>query len=115
MTELNISVELIDVQTLLPFDFKHMIADSIKKTNRLLIVDEDVSSGATAYMLDKILVEQKAYYHLDSAPETISAKDHRSAYGSDGDYFSKPNIEDIVEKAYDIMHEVNPSDFPSIY
>jgi pyruvate/2-oxoglutarate/acetoin dehydrogenase E1 component/TPP-dependent pyruvate/acetoin dehydrogenase alpha subunit len=115
LAELNISVELIDVQTLLPFDVKHMIADSIKKTNRLLIVDEDVSSGATAYMLDKILVEQKTYYYLDSAPETISAKDHRSAYGSDGDYFSKPNIEDIVEKAYDIMNEVNPSEFPSIY
>ena len=92
-----------------------MITDSIEKTNRLLIVDEDVSSGATAYMLDKILVEQKGYYHLDSVPETLSAKDHRSAYSSDGDYFSKPNIEDIVEKAYDIMHEVSPSDFPSIY
>ena len=92
-----------------------MISDSLEKTNRLLIVDEDVSSGATAYMLDKILVEQKGYYHLDSAPETLSSKDHRPAYGSDGDYFSKPNLEDIVEKAYTIMHESNPEQFPSIY
>ncbi len=115
LLELGVNVELIDVQTLLPFDINHMIADSLKKTNRLLIVDEDVSSGATAFMLDKILVEQKGYYHLDSAPETISAKDHRPAYGTDGDYFSKPNIEDIVEKAYLIMHEANPTDFPAIY
>ena len=104
-----------DVQTLLPFDVKHIISDSLKKTNRLLIVDEDVSSGATAYMLDQILVAQKAYYHLDSAPETMSSKDHRPAYGSDGDYFSKPNVEDIVEKAYEIMHESDPSIYPSIY
>lgn len=74
-----------------------------------------MSSGATAFMLDKILVEQKGYYHLDSAPETLSAKDHRPAYGSDGDYFSKPSIEDIVEKAYAIMHEADPQSFPSIY
>lgn len=115
LAELGIDVELIDVQTLLPFDIDHMIADSIKKTNRLLIVDEDVSSGATAYMLDKILVEQKGYYFLDSAPETLSSKDHRPAYGSDGDYFSKPSIEDIVEKAYLIMNEANPESYPSIY
>ncbi len=115
MAELGISAELIDVQTLLPFDIEHMIADSLSKTNRLLIVDEDVSSGATAFMLDKILVEQNGYYHLDSAPVTISSKDHRPAYGTDGDYFSKPNIEDIVEAAYGIMHEANPTEFPSIY
>ncbi len=115
LLELGISVELIDVQTLLPFDINHMIADSLEKTNRLLIVDEDVSSGATAFILDKVLVEQKGYYHLDSAPETLSSKDHRPAYGSDGDYFSKPNIEDIVEKAYGIMHEADPSNYPSIY
>lgn len=115
LLELGINVELIDVQTLLPFDINHSIADSLKKTNRLLIVDEDVSSGATAFMLDKILVEQKGYYHLDSAPETLSAKDHRPAYGTDGDYFSKPSIEDIVEKAYGIMHEANPVNYPTIY
>ena len=115
LAELGIDVELIDVQTLLPFDIHHSIKDSLAKTNRLLIVDEDVSSGATAYMLDKILVEQKAYYHLDGAPETLSSKDHRPAYGTDGDYFSKPSIDDIVEKVYAIMNEANPIKFPSIY
>jgi pyruvate/2-oxoglutarate/acetoin dehydrogenase E1 component len=115
LTELGISVELIDVQTLLPFDINHTIAESLKKTNRLLIVDEDVSSGATAFMLDKILVEQKGYNFLDSAPATLSAKDHRPAYGSDGDYFSKPSIEDIVETAYGIMNESDPKGFPPIY
>lgn len=115
LMELGINIELIDVQTLLPFDIHHIIAESLEKTNRLLIVDEDVSSGATAYMLNKILVEQKGYYHLDSAPETLSAKDHRPAYGTDGDYFSKPSIEDIVEKVYAMMHESNPTQFPSIY
>jgi pyruvate/2-oxoglutarate/acetoin dehydrogenase E1 component/TPP-dependent pyruvate/acetoin dehydrogenase alpha subunit len=115
LAELDISVELIDVQTLLPFDIHHSIAKSLAKTNRLLIVDEDVSSGATGFILDKILVEQKGYYHLDSAPETLSAKDHRPAYGSDGDYFSKPSIDDIVEKAYSIMHEADPANYPSIY
>lgn len=115
LTELGISVELIDVQTLLPFDIEHTIADSLEKTNRLMIVDEDVSSGAVAYMLDKILVEQKGYYHLDSAPATLTSKDHRPAYGSDGDYFSKPSIEDIVETAYGIMHEADPEAYPAIY
>lgn len=115
LNELGISAELIDAQTLIPFDINHVITESLKKTNRLLIVDEDVSSGATAYMLDKILVEQQAYYHLDSAPVTLSAKDHRPAYGTDGDYFSKPSIDDIVETAYGIMHEANPNAFPAIY
>lgn len=115
LDEMGISIELIDAQTLIPFDLNKDIAKSLAKTNRLLIVDEDVSSGATAYMLDKILVEQKGYYHLDSAPETLSAKDHRPAYGTDGDYFSKPSIEDIVEKAYSIMHEADPARFPALY
>lgn len=115
LNELGISVELIDVQTLLPFDTDHMISKSLEKTNRLLIVDEDVSSGATAYMLDRILVEQKGYYHLDSAPETLSAKDHRPAYGTDGDYFSKPSLDDIVEKAYAIMNEFDPVEYPALY
>lgn len=115
LNELGISAELIDAQTLIPFDIGHVIAGSLKKTNRLLIVDEDVSSGATAYMLDKILVEQKGYYHLDSAPVTLSAKDHRPAYGSDGDYFSKPSIDDIVETAYNMMREADPNAFPAIY
>ena len=115
LEEVGISVELVDVQTLIPFDIHHETVESIKKTNRLLIVDEDVSSGATGYILDKLLNEQNAYYHLDSKPETLSAKDHRPAYGSDGDYFSKPSIEDIFEKVYAIMSESNPSAYPPIY
>lgn len=115
LAELGVSIELIDVQTLLPFDIEHMIVDSLEKTSRLMIVDEDVSSGATAYILDKIMTEQGGYYFLDSAPVTLSAKDHRPAYGSDGDYFSKPNLEDIVETAYGIMTESNPDEFPAIY
>jgi pyruvate/2-oxoglutarate/acetoin dehydrogenase E1 component/TPP-dependent pyruvate/acetoin dehydrogenase alpha subunit len=113
-TELGISVELIDVQTLLPFDTNHMIAQSLAKTNRLLIVDEDVSSGASAFMLDQLLVKQGAYKFLDAAPVTISAKDHRPAYGTDGDYFSKPSIDDIVEAVYAIMHESDPAQYPAI-
>ena len=115
LVDLGIDVELIDVQTLLPFDITHKIQLSLSKTNRLLIVDEDVSSGATGFMLDKILVEQKGYNFLDSAPATMSAKDHRPAYGSDGDYFSKPSVDDIVEKVYAILHEANPKKYPSIY
>ncbi|MEN9399622.1 MAG: hypothetical protein RL632_723 [Bacteroidota bacterium] len=115
LQDLGIHVELIDVQTLLPFDIDHLICESIAKTNRLLIVDEDVSSGATGFMLDKILVEQGAYYHLDSAPQTLSAKDHRPAYGSDGDYFSKPSVDDIVEKVYGMMNEADPKKYPSMY
>jgi pyruvate/2-oxoglutarate/acetoin dehydrogenase E1 component len=115
LAQLGIAVELIDVQTLIPFDINHLISDSIKKTNRLLIVDEDVSSGATGYILDKIMVEQECFYHLDSAPHTMSSKDHRPAYGSDGDYFSKPNIDDIVEKVYAIISESDPSTFPPLY
>lgn len=115
LQELGISVELIDVQTLLPFDVDHLISESIAKTNRLLIIDEDVSSGATGFMLDKIMVEQGAYYQLDSAPQTLSAKDHRPAYGSDGDYFSKPSVDDIVEKVYGMMNEADPKKYPSMY
>ena len=115
LEQLGISVELIDVQTLIPFDTNHIIKKSIEKTNRLIIVDEDVSSGATAYILDKIMVEQNAFFNLDSAPVTLSAKDHRPAYGTDGDYFSKPNIDDIIEKVYEIMNETDPSSFPSLY
>ena len=115
MAELGVSVELIDVQTLIPFDLTHDIKKSLDKTNRLVIVDEDVSSGATAYILDKVLVEQGAYYSLDSAPVTLSSKDHRPAYGTDGDYFSKPNVEDIVETIYAVMHEADPNSFPAIF
>jgi 2-oxoisovalerate dehydrogenase E1 component len=115
LNEMGVSVDLIDVQTLIPFDINHSIKKSLEKTNRLLIVDEDISSGATAYMLDKILVEQKAYFDLDSAPSTLSAKDHRPPYGTDGDYFSKPSIDDIVEKVYEIMHEADPEKFTSLF
>ncbi|MEN9699060.1 MAG: hypothetical protein RLZZ301_258 [Bacteroidota bacterium] len=115
LEQMGVSVELIDVQTLLPFDIHGLISESLSHTNRLLIVDEDVSSGATAFMLDQILVKQGGYYHLDSAPLTFSAKDHRPAYGSDGDYFSKPSIDDIIEQAYQLMHETDPTRFPSIY
>lgn len=111
---LGVDVELIDVQTLLPFDINHSIADSLKKTNKLLIVDEDVPGGASGFMLDEILVKQEGFKHLDSTPVTLAAKAHRPAYGTDGDYFSKPNIEDIVETAYGIMHEYNPADYPAL-
>ena len=113
--QMDISIELIDVQTLIPFDINHTISKSIEKTNRLIIVDEDVSSGATGYILDKVLVEQNAFFHLDSAPQTLSAKDHRPAYGTDGDYFSKPNVDDIIEGIYEIMHEADPLRYPKIY
>jgi pyruvate/2-oxoglutarate/acetoin dehydrogenase E1 component len=114
LESLGISVEIIDVQTLLPFDISHEIKESLRKTNRLLIVDEDVSAGATAYILEKILVEQGGYYLLDEAPQTLSAKDHRPAYGTDGDYFSKPSIDDIVENIYGMMSKVDPEQFPPI-
>jgi pyruvate/2-oxoglutarate/acetoin dehydrogenase E1 component len=115
LSGLGINVELIDVRTLLPFEVNHQIVESVKKTNRLMVVDEDVSGGASAYILDKILNEQGGYFHLDSRPATLSAHDHRPAYGSDGDYFSKPNHEDIVEAVYALMHEADPSAFPSLF
>ncbi|MFM7007176.1 MAG: thiamine pyrophosphate-dependent enzyme [Flavobacteriales bacterium] len=115
LKELGISVELIDAQTLLPFDTEHLISKSLAKTNALLIVDEDVSSGASAFMLDQILVKQNGYQHLDLAPQTMAAKDHRPAYGSDGDYFSKPNIDDIIEKVLDMLHDLDPESFPKVY
>ena len=115
LEEVGISVELIDVQTLIPFDINHKIKSSLEKTNRLMIVDEDVSSGATGYMLDKILLEQQSFTVLDSVPTTLSANDHRPAYGTDGDYFSKPSSDDIFEKAYAIMNEANPAKYPALY
>lgn len=115
LREVGISAELIDVQTLLPFDINSMILKSVKKTNRLIVLDEDVSGGATGFMLQQILEEQKAYYHLDSEPRTLSAKDHRAAYGSDGNYFSKPNPETLFDLAYEIMNEVNSDKYPNNY
>jgi pyruvate/2-oxoglutarate/acetoin dehydrogenase E1 component/TPP-dependent pyruvate/acetoin dehydrogenase alpha subunit len=115
LEEFGISCEVIDVQTLLPFDLHHSIVESIKKTNRVIFADEDVPGGATAYMLQKVLEEQEAYKYLDSQPRTIAAHEHRPPYGSDGDYFSKPNTEDVFDTAYDLMHEFDPKRFPQIY
>lgn len=115
LEETGISVELIDVQTLLPFDIHHLILNSVKKTNRLVFFDEDVPGGATAFMMQKVLEEQEAFYYLDSPPITISAKEHRPAYGTDGDYFSKPNAEDVYEAIYALMGESDASRFPPIY
>lgn len=115
LADLGINAELIDVRTLHPFDTNGMIADSIKKTNKVLFIDEDVRGGASAYMMQQVLEDQGAYYALDVEPKTLSAKDHRPAYGTDGDYFSKPSIEDIVDAAYAIMRDVDPNRFPAIY
>ncbi|MDK2772909.1 MAG: transketolase, partial [Flavobacterium sp.] len=111
----GISAEVIDIQSLLPFDIHHDIVKSIAKTNRLLVIDEDVPGGASAYILQEIVENQKAYKHLDSEPQTLASKAHRPAYGTDGDYFSKPSVEDIFEKVYAIMNEVNPKKYPSLY
>jgi len=115
LLEIGIDAEIIDVQSLLPFDINHDIVKSLAKTNRLLVIDEDVPGGASAYILQQILDEQNGYKHLDSKPETLAAKAHRPAYGTDGDYFSKPSVEDIYEKVYAIMNEVNPEKFPGLY
>ncbi len=115
LADLGIEVEVIDVQTLLPFDLNHSIVDSIRKTNRVIFIDEDFPGGASAYMMQQVLEGQNAYRWLDSAPKTLSAQAHRPAYGSDGDYFSKPNVEDIVETVYELMQEANPQRFPSVY
>ena len=115
LAQVGIDVEIIDVQSLMPFDLNHDIAKSIEKTNRLLVIDEDVPGGASAYILQKIIDEQNAYQFLDSKPSTLSAKAHRPAYGSDGDYFSKPSKEDVFEAAYKVMNEVNPSAYPLLY
>lgn len=111
----GISVEVIDVQTLLPFDRHHMIVDSVKKTNRIIFADEDVPGGATSFMMQQVLEVQNAYQYLDSKPITIAAKDHRPAYASDGDYFTKPGPEDVFETTYALMREVYPEKFPSLF
>ena len=109
----GIHCELIDVQTLWPFDIHQKTVESLKKTNRLAIVDEDVPGGYSAYLLDQIITVQKGFSLLDAAPVVIAAKEHRPAYGSDGDYFSKPNAEEIFDRLYQMMHESNPSIFPA--
>ncbi len=115
LDEVGISVEIIDVQTLMPFDVHNSIIDSVKKTNRVVFADEDVPGGASAYMMQKVLENQEGYRFLDSAPLTITSKEHRPAYGSDGDYFSKPNAEEVFDKIYALMGEVEPDKFPNIY
>ena len=115
LLEIGINCEVIDIQSLLPFDVRHDISKSIAKTNRLLVIDEDVPGGASAYILQQIIEIQDGYNYLDSKPQTLTAKEHRPAYGTDGDYFSKPSIEDIFEKVYAMISEVNPSKYPSLY
>lgn len=114
LLEVGIDAEVIDAQSLLPFDVDHDVVKSLQKTNRLLIIDEDVPGGCSAYLLQEVLEKQGGYRYLDSAPQTLTAKAHRPAYASDGDYFSKPNAEDIFEKVYTIMHEANPHAFPQL-
>jgi len=111
---LEISCEVIDVQTLIPFDKNKDILESVKKTNKLLIVDEDVPGGASSYILQKVLQEQDAFKYLDSKPITLTSKSHRPAYGTDGDYFSKPSVDDIIETTYELMNEYNPNKYPKI-
>ena len=102
---MDISCEIIDVQTLLPFDIHHKILDSLKKTNRIVFVDEDVPGGAAGYMFSQVIEKQKAFQWLDVAPRTITGQAHRPSYGSDGDYFSKPNAEDIINVIQEMMKE----------
>ena len=113
LNEKGISVELIDVQSLLPFDVHHNIVESLKKTNKVVFMDEDVKGGATGFMMQKVLEEQGGYQYLDSAPRTLTSQDHRPAYGTDGDYFSKSNPEELFDLVYGIMSEYNPSTYPS--
>lgn len=115
LSKAGIEVEVIDVQSLMPFDIHGKIVESLKKTNRILFVDEDVPGGTTAYMMQEVIEKQGGYFHLDSPARTLSAKAHRPAYGSDGDYWSKPNAETVFDSVYDMMHEVDPSLYPKFY
>ena len=115
LSQVGIEVEIVDVRTLLPFDLNGIILDSLKKTNRIVFLDEDVPGGTTAYMLQEVIEKQGGYYWLDSEPRTLSSKPHRPAYGSDGDYFSKPNVELIFETVYDLMNEADPETYPIFY
>jgi pyruvate/2-oxoglutarate/acetoin dehydrogenase E1 component len=115
LNETGISVELIDVQSLIPFDIHHLISQSLAKTNKIVFVDEDVPGGATAYMMQQVLEIQNGFQHLECAPVTVTAKEHRPAYGSDGDYFSKSNAEDIFNAVYNLMQQCDPESFPNIF
>ena len=115
LRQVEIEAEIIDVQTLLPFDRHGRILDSLKKTGRILFLDEDVPGGATAYMMQQVLERQGGYHWLDSEPRTLAAAEHRPAYGTDGGYFSKPQAEDVFDTVYDLMHESNPARYPDIF
>ena len=115
LEKIGIAAEVIDVQSLIPFDLTNEISESVKKTNRLVVIDEDVQGGTSAFILQQILEKQKAFRFLDSDPLTIAANDHRPAYASDGDYFSKPSADDMVERIYAMFNETNPEKYPAIY
>jgi pyruvate/2-oxoglutarate/acetoin dehydrogenase E1 component len=112
---LGINIQIIDIQSLLPFDIHHQISEWLSQTNKLLVLDEDVPGGASAFILQQILEEQGGFRLLDSDPKTLTAKAHRPAYGTDGDYFSKPSVDDVVETVYEMMRESDPARFPDIY
>ena len=114
LSKAGIEVEIIDVQSLLPFDIHGRIGESLKKTNRVIFLDEDVPGGTSATMMQEVIEKQGGYYHLDSEPRTLSGTDHRPAYGSDGDYWSKPNAETVFDAAYEMMREVDPATYPSL-
>jgi len=115
LSQVGIETEVIDVQTLSPFDIHGRILESLKKTSRIVFVDEDVPGGTTAYMLQEVIEKQGGYFWLDSPPRTLPGKPHRPAYGSDGDYWSKPNVEQVFEAVYDLLHEVDPASYPLFY
>jgi pyruvate/2-oxoglutarate/acetoin dehydrogenase E1 component len=115
LSHVGVDVEVIDVQSLLPFDRVGALGASVKKTGRVIFLDEDVPGGTTAYMMQEVVERQGAYYWLDSAPRTLTAQAHRPAYASDGDHFSKPSLEDVFEAVYDLMHEADPGAFPMFY
>jgi len=115
LAEFGISVELIDVQTLLPFDRTNTILESVKKTNRVVFFDEDVPGGATAFMMQRVIEERGGFYHLEDEPKTITAREHRPAFASDGDYFSNPNAEDVFDTLYGMMHRSNPTKYPRLF
>ena len=115
LEQADISCEVIDVQSLLPFDVNHSIVESLKKTNKILFVDEDVPGGGTAYMMQKVMEDQGGFDFLEIPPVTLSAKDHRPAYGSDGDYYSKPNTEDVFDTVYEMVRRCNPGLYPPVY
>jgi pyruvate/2-oxoglutarate/acetoin dehydrogenase E1 component len=114
LADTGIEVEVIDVRSLVPFDLRGMIGESIRKTNRVVFMDEDVPGGASAYMMQQVIEGQGGYHHLDSEPRTLTGQAHRPAYGSDGNYFSKPNVEDVVEAVYGLMHDADPKKYPAL-